>query len=99
MQCIFGTFDEDCLSSCCAKPEKPPEDKVLHSLIYTYLMCDNCQFIVVLTTYMVDEFTVDIGIFKRSIFFHKISYSVVILKLTYLVSNSISSTYLTVIQE
>ena len=67
--------------------------------VYTYSMCDNCQIIVVLTTYLVDEFTVDIGIFKRSIFFHKISNSVMILKLTYLVSNSISSTYLTVIQE
>ena len=31
---IFGTFDEDCLGRYCSKPEKPPEEKVLHSLIH-----------------------------------------------------------------
>ena len=31
---IFGTYDGDWLGRCCAKPEIPPEKKVLHSLIY-----------------------------------------------------------------
>ena len=29
---MIGTFDEDCLGRCCAKPIKQPEEKVLHSL-------------------------------------------------------------------
>ena len=43
---IFGTFDEDCLGRCCSKPENPPEEKVLHSLIQYPILYQICYLVV-----------------------------------------------------